>query len=137
MNSNKQNLKNVIDNFLSQSTKTLQLGKDNEENLNEDEIKTLAEKIWELRHFSIELLECYPDESTQYNASIIKEVVEQPIVLEDRKKPKISLVQAADAAKKNNDLRPLTLIIKALNQKPTYSETFFEDLKQISLELAA
>lgn len=135
MDDAKKNLQRVIESFLSQSSKAL--SESSQGQLSEEELEAFADKIWELRHFAVELLESHPDESTWYNASIIKELVEQPLVIEDETKPKKSLIQAADEIKKEHRTRTLIAVVQSLNKEPTFRDILFTNLKQISLELAA
>lgn len=136
MDEAKKNLKRVIDNFLSQAIQSLKLLKKNHGELSRDDLERLAEKIWELRHYSVELLEKQPDESTWYNASLIKDIVEQPIQLEEGH-GSLTMIQAADSAKKLQQTRPLQNIVVKWSKEYRTSEVLFEDLYEISRDLAA
>lgn len=135
MNQARQNLKKVIDAFLNQSDKTVEQVKQHQRPLSNEDFEVLAEKIWELRHFAIELLEQKPDETTWYNASIIKDVTDQPLHIDDR--TSVSLVHAASEVKRDHRIHSLETIVHALAEEDTLRNVLFEDLEQISRELAA
>lgn len=137
MGNAKNNLKKVVDNFISQSAKTLNLLKQNHGQLGKEELDRLAERIWELRHYSVELLDQHPDETSWYNASLIKDIVEQPLEIDYVSHTGTTLIQAADSTKKFNQTRTMLAVVHYWSENARETEILFEDLKQISQELAA
>lgn len=133
----KKNLQKVIESFLSESSRIVSIAENEPEKLQGRDIEILAEKIWDLRHFSIELLNQFPDESTWYNASIIKELVDEPIALEPNKRKKTSLITAADLAKKSHNDKTLRYLIRSWTIEKKAREVLFTNLREISKELAS
>ena len=133
----KMNLKKVIDSFLTESNRICKDIESNPEKLQHRDIEVLAEKIWDLRHFAIELLGQFPDESTWYNASIIKELIDEPIEIDPDKKKKLSLIQAADLTKKKNNDLSLRMLLRSWSVEKSAREVLFSNLKEISKELTA
>ena len=76
------------------------------------------------------------DETAWYNASIIKDLVDEPLSVEGEHTP-ISLTQAADKTKKESNEQPMRLIVTAWAVETSLREVLVENLKQISQELAA
>ena len=133
----KKNLQKVIESFLSESSRIVSIAENEPEKLQGRDIEILAEKIWDLRHFSIELLNQFPDESTWYNASIIKELVDEPIALEPNKRKKTSLITEADLAKKSHNDKTLRYLIRSWTIEKKAREVLFTNLREISKELAS
>lgn len=133
----KQNLKRVIDTFLKENAKTLQAAERNHKKLDKRELEPLAESIWDLRHFAEELIHQKPDESTFYNAKIIKELTDESIELNMESKPKISLIQAADDVKKYDRKENLECIVQAMVDDPALREVLISNLEEMSQDLAA
>lgn len=133
----KKNLKKVIDSFLSESSRIVTTVENQPEKLQARDIEVLAEKIWDLRHFALELLHQFPDESTWYNASIIKELVDEPLAIDPDGKVRISLIEAADLAKKTSNDKTLRTLVRAWTIEKAAREVLFSNLRDISKELTA
>ncbi len=133
----KKNLKKVIESFLSESSRIVATVENEPEKLQRRDLEILAEKIWDLRHFAIELLNQFPDESTWYNASIIKDLIDEPIAMDPNKRKKTSLIQAADLAKKFHNDKTLRHLLRSWTIEKTAREVLFSNLKEISKELAS
>ncbi len=133
----KMNLKKVIDAFLKESKRMVHEIETRPEKLQQRDIEVLAEKIWDLRHFAIELLGQFPDESTWYNASIIKELIDEPIDIDPDKKRKLSLIQAADLTKKMHNDMSLRLLLRSWSVEKKARDVLFSNLAEISKELTA
>ena len=137
MNYSKQNLKRVIDAFLKQNQTILEIAESERKPLDQRTLEPLAQSIWDLRHFAEELISRKPDESTFYNAKIIKELTDEGIELDMESKPRVSLIQAADDVKKYHKIECLNSIIKAMIEDPSLSEVLIENLEEMSHDLAA
>lgn len=138
MNHNaKQNLKKVIESFLQESSRIVNTVENQPDKLQSRDLEVLAEKIWDLRHFALELLDQLPDESTWYNASIIKELIDEPLEIDPDGKAKYSLIQAADLAKKAHNDKTLRMLLRAWTIEKEAKDILFSNLRQISKELAA
>ncbi len=127
-----QALKEKIDLFLKESLKTIKKAKANHSPLSQNEIEKISQRICELHDCAKELLSTRPAESTYYNAKIIKDLVEEKFG-----QNQTSLLEAADAMKTQSKQEPLKAIITVLARDDAAREVFFEDLKDISDELAA
>ncbi len=138
MNHNaKKNLKKVIDAFLHESTRIVNTAENQPDRIQARDLEIFAEKIWDLRHFALELLDQFPDESTWYNASIIKELIDEPLDIDPEGKVKVSLIQAADLAKKTRNDKTLRMLLRAWTIESAAREVLFSNLRDISRELAA
>jgi hypothetical protein len=139
MSKHKKNLKIVIDNFIQESSETLTTAKINKKGLSHQVLESLAQKIWDLHHFAIELLENekHLDESTRYNAIIIKDLTEAEIALNGDQENSISLLNAADETRKTHKDKMLRTLIESWAIEENLKEVLFDDLIQISKELAA
>ena len=133
----KQNLKKVLEAFLTDSSRILNTAENQPDKLQTRDFEILAERIWDLRHFALELLEQFPDESTWYNASIIKELIDEPIEIDPDGKARISLIQAADLAKRMHNDKNLRMLLRSWIIDVSAREVLFSNLKQISRELIA
>ncbi len=133
----KKNLKKGIESFLTESSRIVATVENQPERLQNRDIEVLAEKIWDLRHFALELLHQFPDESTWYNASIIKELIDEPLEIDPDGKAKISLIQAADLTKKSHNDKTLRTLIRAWTIEKKAREVLFSNLRDISKELTA
>ncbi|MBM3192747.1 MAG: hypothetical protein FJZ59_00750 [Chlamydiae bacterium] len=133
----KKNLQKVIESFLSESNRIVSIVETHPEKLQGRDLEILAEKIWDLRHFSIELLNQFPDESTWYNASIIKELVDEPIAMDPNKRKKTSLIAAADLTKKSHNDKTLRHLLRSWTIEKKAREVLFSNLREISKELAS
>ncbi len=131
----KKNLHKVIDAFVSESNRIIQTIEKEPNQLQNRDIEVLAEKIWDLRHFALELLQQFPDESTWYNASIIKEIIDEPLEIDPDGKTKLSLLEAADLAKKMHNDRSLRSLLRSWIIETKAREVLFSNLRQISQEL--
>jgi hypothetical protein len=131
----KKNLKKGIESFLKESSRIVKTVENEPERLQSRDIEVLAEKIWDLRHFALELIKEFPDESTWYNASIIKELIDEPLEIDPDGKAKISLIQAADLAKKLNNDRSLRTLVRAWTIEKKARDVLFSNLREISNEL--
>jgi hypothetical protein len=131
----KRNLHKVIDSFLAETSRIVETIEKQPNLLQNRDIEVLAEKIWDLRHFALELLQQFPDESTWYNASIIKEITDEPLEIDPDGKTKISLLEAADLAKKMHNDRSLRSLLRAWTIEAKAREVLFSNLRQISQEL--
>lgn len=132
----KKNLQRVIHKFVSQMVKSIELCKNEPSLLSKTELDKLSERIWEMRHFAVELLEYHPEESTWYNASIVQQIVEQPILLQGSCK-KTTLIQAADYCKKQNNDACLRLIVTSWACEGAPCNVLLTNLQEISEELTA
>ncbi len=133
----KKNLKKVIESFLAESSRIVTTVENQPEKLQARDIEVLAEKIWDLRHFALELMAQFPDESTWYNASIIKELIDEPLAIDPDGKTSISLIQAADHAKKAHNDKTLRTLIRAWTIEKKARDVLFSNLRDISKELTA
>ncbi|MBS0585626.1 MAG: hypothetical protein JSR76_04930 [Verrucomicrobia bacterium] len=132
----KKNLQRVIQKFLVQAVKTVDLTKRDPSLLSKQELDKLAERIWELRHYAVELLEHQPEESTWYNASIIQQIVEQPITIPGSFKT-VTLIKAADETKKANNDTLLRHVVSCWMAEDALRQVLFSNLQEISEELTA
>lgn len=136
MDQDTRDLKEKIDLFLRDSFLTIKKLKNTDfGSVLEDEIQemqTISQRIWDLHHFSQKLLANHPSESNYYNAKIIKDLIEEQIGRHAN-----SLIKAADLAKKNSDYKHMKAIILELAREDSAREVLFENLKEISQELAA
>lgn len=133
----RRNLKKVIEAFLHESSRIINTVENQPEKLQARDLEIFAEKIWDLRHFAIELISQFPDESTWYNASIIKQLIDEPLDIDPDKKTHISLIQAADLAKKTHNDQTLRSLIRAWTVESAAREVLFTNLREISQELSA
>ena len=133
----KKNLKKVIDSFLQESNRIVTTVEKAPEKLQSRDIEVLAEKIWDLRHFALELIQQFPDESTWYNASIIKNLIDEPLEIDPDNKIKLSLLNAADLTKKNHNDRSLRNLLRTWTIEKASREVLFSNLRDISRELTA
>ena len=131
----KKNLKKGIESFLAESSRIVATVENQPERLQNRDIEVLAEKIWDLRHFALELLHQFPDESTWYNASIIKELIDEPLEIDPDGKAKFSLIEAADLAKKSHNDKTLRTLVRAWTIEKKAREVLFSNLRDISKEL--
>lgn len=132
----KTKLRQVILKFLSQSEKTLEVAENKPDMLQIQDLDLLADKIQAMRQYAMELLNENLDESTWYNASIIKELLDEPLYIEG-KKEQISLFEAANLVKSEKNDTILRLLLQALTVESDLKEVLFENLEQISSELSA
>lgn len=133
-----KNLKVVIDEFLAESNRVLKTMKRTGEEPKKDDLERLSKCIWDLRHFACELLEHGPsDENAFYNARIIKQIMEEPITLDRETSSAISLIDAADRVKRENQEAELQKLVSRWNNEVAMRKVFFDDLHQIAQELAA
>lgn len=106
--------------------------------VNNAELSRFAEKIWDLHHFSQELLQNENlDESVMYNARIVQDLTETPIYASSSDKESCSLVSAADQVKHDGEFTPIKSIMNNLIKDDISSEVLFDDLMVIYKELAA
>jgi len=104
----------------------------------EKELNSFAEKIYQLNHFSTLLLQAPGvDESVLYNARIIKDLTETPLYDNTGSKDGCSLLKAADHLIKENECSKIKSIMGNLISNETASEVLFDDLMVIYKELAA
>ena len=128
-------LKNSLDDFIKQISLLSKRIKAKSSNFKANELDDFAETVYRLRDYSTKLVNERPNEHTWYNATIIKELVEEPFELTDSAHTSISIVEAADEIKHSHDTNHLTEIITSwLSDKSMY-EVFVEDIMQISQEL--
>jgi len=139
MDAHKKNLKEVIDRFIQEGSETLKTVKKNKDGLTHQVLESLAQRIWDLHHFAVELLEKEKqmDESTRYNAIIIKDLTESEIALNGDQENSISLLNAAGETKKAHKDKMLRTLIESWAVEENLKEVLFDDLIQISKELAA
>lgn len=122
----------MIDLFLRDSAKTIRAIKRERKNPTPEEFQELAQRVWDLHHFSMELMDARPTESIYYNARIIKELIEESLG-----EVNASLLEAADAMKKQNDESLIHRAVKKLAEEDSARTVLFENLEEISQELAA
>lgn len=132
MEEESKSLKDMIDLFLRDSAKTIRTVKRGEKNLDTKELEEVAQRIWDLHYFAKQLIEVRPTESLYYNARIIKEIVEEKL-----KEVDTSLLGAADALKKESNDKPIRIAIEKLASEDRARTVLFENLEEISQELAA
>ncbi len=133
----KKNLKKVIESFLQESNRIVNTVEKTPEKLQSRDIEVLAEKIWDLRHFALELIQQFPDESTWYNASIIKNLIDEPLEIDPDGKTKLSLLDAADLTKKSHNDRCMRNLVRSWTIEKAAREVLFSNLRDISRELTA
>ena len=133
----KKNLRRVIEAFLQESTRIVATAENHPEQLKSSDLQILAERIWDMRHFSIELLDQLPDESTWYNAAIIKQLIDEPLDIDPDGKEQISLIQAADYTKNLRNDQTLRMLLRAWTIEREARDVLFSNLRHISRELAA
>ncbi len=131
MNQAQINLKTTIEKFIKESFKTITHIK--QSSLSECELKDIAQSIIDMKKYVIELLETNPNESTWYNCSIIKGLLEESIQV--NKAITTSLVKAATEFKIQDKQSNLLSILQTISREKALSEVFFDDLFQISEEL--
>lgn len=127
-----KSLKDMIDLFLRDSSKVIRAIKREKKSPNPDEFEEIAQRVWDLHHFSQELMEARPTESMYYNARIIKELTEERLGEIDA-----SLIEAADAMKKEKNDSLMKSAVEKLAQEDKARNVLFENLEEISQELAA
>jgi hypothetical protein len=139
MDKYKQNLKSVIDSFIQEGSATLKTAKLNKKALTHQVLDSLAQRIWDLHHFAVELLEKekHMDESTRYNAIIIKDLTESEIAFDGDQENSISLLNAAGETMQSKKDTMLRALIESWAVEENLKEVLFDDLIQISKELAA
>ena len=132
------NLRREIKDFINTTHFLIhKIQSDNSEVLEKD-LTCFAEKIWQLNHFSIELLNSKNlDESLLYNARILKDLTESPIYHTPESKQGCSLVNAADYLIKEKEFSKIKTIMGNLISNESASEVLFDDLMVIYKELAA
>lgn len=128
-------LKKLLDRFMAQVEKSIALYRKDPAGLNNEEVAKLALRIWELRHFSEELLTKPIDETLRYNASIILRVIDQPIFQELGKTT--SLISAADHSKREHRAGELKTLIREMIINSEEKEILFDDLRTLARELCA
>lgn len=137
MNQNQANLKRVVDEFIAVSNKVIGESIKNREQLEDRELDLLAQKIWDLRHFSLELMQNCRDESLWHNAEILKNLTESEIQVDGSSEKTVSLIRAADEKKRDLKDYNIRQIVSSLAKEEALREVFFEDLLEISQDLAA
>jgi integrase len=131
-------LRNLLSRFMAQVEKSISLYRQSPNLLSNDELAKLALRIWELRHFTEELLTQPVDETTRYNIAIILRVIDQPIFQQLGFTAKTtSLIAAADRAKKEHRPEELKHLIRDMISHSDQKETLFDDLRDIARELSA
>lgn len=131
-------LRQHLKTFLSQMDHVIMLYRKNPTEVSSENLAKLAVAIWELRHFTEELLkEKSIDESLRINAEIILNVVDQPVFKEMKKENATSLITAADQAQKDRRDENLKYFIREFIIKGEEKEILFDDLKTIATELTA
>ena len=132
MGKESKSLKNMIDLFLQDSSKTIKRVKQSHQSPTEEEITQISQRVWDLHHFAKELLRTNPTESLYYNAKIVKDLVEQRL-----NNPEKSLLEAADEMKKENHKNSMNSVITMLAEEDKARIVLFGNLEEISTELAA
>ena len=131
-------LQREIKSFINLTNSLMNKADIGEEFVNHTEFLKLAQKIWDLHHFSKELVQKKNiEESVLYNARIIQDLVETPIYSANRDKNSCSLIRAADQLKNEGQVTPLKSIMHNLIQDSIASEVLFDDLMAIYKDLAA
>lgn len=137
MNPNQANLKKALDEFLSISNKVIQNAIKGQSNPSTEELDLFAQKVLDLRHFSVEMMRNCKDESLWHNAEILKNLTESEIQLDGSPNKTTTLVYAADQKKKELKDENIRKIVLSLAKEASLREVFFEDLLEISRDLAA
>ncbi len=125
-------LKEKLDLFLKESLRSIKKTKTHHAELSHQEIDALSQRINELHHCARDLLSTRPSESIYYNAKIIKEMIEQRFGKDGN-----SLLKAANTTNEQIKQETLKSLIQVLAEKDAEREVFFDNLKDISNELAA
>lgn len=137
MNRNQANLKKALDEFVSISNEIIQKAIKGQSKPSTEELDLFAQKVLDLRHFSVELMQNCKDESLWHNAEIIKNLIESEIQIDGAPDYTTTLVYAADEKKKNLKDENIRKIVSSLAQEADLREVFFGDLLEISRDLAA
>jgi len=131
-------LKDLLNRFMAQTEKAITLYRRDPNLLTNDELAKLALRIWELRHFTEELLTKPIDETLRYNVAIILRVIDQPIFQQIGFAAKTtSMIAAADRAKKDHRPEELKNLVRAMLSRGEEKEMLFDDLRDICRELSA
>lgn len=125
-----QTLKDMIQHFIQDAIETIRKAKWMEDQLTDEELDKLSQRIWDLHHFAEKLISQKPPESIFYDAKIIKQVLEEKFGPKNK-----SLLESADEFKKATQRESLKAAVINLAQKDELREVFFEDLEEIALEL--
>ena len=132
------NLRREIKDFINTTHSLIDKVQIHNNEVQEKELTSFAEKIWQLNYFSIELLHSQDlDESVVYNARIIKDLTESPIYHTPESKEGCSLVSAADYLIKEKEYSKIKAIMGNLISNESASEVLFDNLMVIYKELAA
>ena len=127
-----------IKEFIDAMHGMMEKAKGDESQVDEDSLQSFADKIWNLNHFSTQLLNSSDvDESITYNARIIKDLTESPIYINAQSNETCSLVHAADHLKREQEFSKIKTIISNLIKDQIASEVLVDDLMLIYKELAA
>ena len=138
MNQANKNLKGVIDQFVIESTKILKYAKVTPDSINEDDLNRLSDCILKMHHFAEELIKKGPqDETSLYNAQIVKDITEDRLVLNSTENKNISLVEAADRIKKEHRKEELVKLMQNWSREIALQNVVIDSLREISQELAA
>lgn len=130
-------LRNELKEFIK-STKGIMDDKDSEMDQEEKALTHFAERVWNLHHFSLELLnEKNTHEDIKYNARIIKDLTEATIYHGPTSKDSCSLVSAADSLKKNKEFTAIRNIMSNFIKDQIATEVLLDNLSVIYKELAA
>ncbi len=131
-------LQREIKSFINLTNSLIDKAQIGEEFVNNTEFLKFAEKIWDLHHFSKELLQKeHLDESVLYNARIIKNLIETPLYASSTNKESCSLIIAADRLKYDGSITSIKSIMHNLIKDSISSEVLLDDLMVIYKDLAA
>lgn len=136
MNHNQVNLKRAVDEFVSISNKVIQNAIKGQSTPSSEELDLFAQKVLDLRHFSLEMMQNCKDEDLWHNAELLKNLTESEIQI-DGSPNSTTLVYAADQKKKELKDDNIRKIVRSLAKEAALREVFFEDLLEISKDLAA
>ena len=129
-------LRNELKEFIH-ATKLLIESKASEMDHEEQALTSFAERVWNLHHFSLQLLsEQNCDEEKKYNARIIKDLTEAPLY-HGSEKDTCSLVSAADSVKNKNEFTAIKTIMANFIKDQIAAEVLLDNLSVIYKELAA
>ncbi|MCH9617025.1 MAG: hypothetical protein SP4CHLAM5_06510 [Chlamydiia bacterium] len=104
----------------------------------EQALTNFAERVWNLNHFSLQLLnEKNAPEDAHYNARIIKDLTEATIYHGPTASDSCSLMTAADRLKKDKEFTAIKNIMSNFIKDQIAAEVLLDNLSVIYKELAA
>jgi hypothetical protein len=130
-------LRNELKEFIN-TTKVMIDAKDSGVEHKEQALTDFAERVWNLNHFSLQLLnEKNAHEDNHYNARIIKDLTEAIIYHGPTSKDSCSLMSAASSLKNDKEFSAIKNIMANFIKDQIAAEVLLDDLSVIYKELAA